>query len=76
MERTDRVESFRSNPEAGDARFIDAAARTTWEDEGTEDIFCPFSGSAPVGEGLSPFGEPVLIPPVETRGVVGAVFGY
>jgi hypothetical protein len=39
-ERTDLVESFRNKPEAGEARFIDAAASTTCDDEG---ISVPFS---------------------------------
>lgn len=33
-ERTDLVESFRSRPDPGPTKFIDAAARATWEGDG------------------------------------------
>jgi hypothetical protein len=78
----DFCESFRNKePAPGEARFTAAAARATCDEEGTGGVCAPdpswwrrraVSGGLPVGEWC---GEPELRPPVETRGVAGAVSG-
>lgn len=80
-DRTDREESLRKrDPAPGEARFNDVAARATCEEEGSGGVCVPLSppvyrravnGGLPVGEP----GEPVLMPPVDARGVAGAVSG-
>lgn len=63
-ERTDLVESFRSKaPTPGEAKFIEAAARATWDGEGMGGVLVPFSRPwsrawfIAVKGGLSPVGE-------------------
>lgn len=78
----DLVESFRNKePAPGEARFREVAARATCDAEGTGGVCAPdppcfrrraVRGGLPVGEWC---GEPELRPPVETRGVAGAVSG-
>jgi hypothetical protein len=76
------VESFRNRePEPGEARFREFAARATCDAEGTGGVWAPdlpcsrrraVNGGLLVGEWC---GEPELRPPVEARGVAGAVSG-
>lgn len=80
-ERADLEESLRySEPRPGEPKFSEFAARATCDAEGSGGVCVPFSpsvnrravrGGLPVGEP----GEPVLMPPVEARGVAGAVSG-
>ena len=80
-ERTDLDESLRKRePAPGEARFSEVAANATCEADGSGGVCVPLSpsvyrravkGGLPVGDP----GEPVLIPPVDARGVAGAVSG-